>query len=33
MHRKLNLPDLFLAISLALIALEATLASLSVIGG
>jgi len=31
MHRKLNLPDLFLAISLAMIALEATLGGLSLI--
>ena len=31
MHRKLNLPDLFLAISLAMIALEAALAGLALI--
>jgi sterol desaturase/sphingolipid hydroxylase (fatty acid hydroxylase superfamily) len=31
MHRKLNLPDLFLAISLAMIALEATLGGFSLI--
>ncbi len=33
MRRGLNLPDLFLAISLGLIALEAALAGLSVIKG